>query len=498
MSMNFKQAIGSCWIIGSARIIGSVLVATVVLFSTPESGGQTVQVQSTGKTIKLAWREPPLNNPLRGLVPYQSQMPRFPANGDAGKMAEFEKKLGNVFPHSIEFAYISMRDLMPGPNQFDWSPIEAILTQTRGRHCQCTFRVFLEYPGEKIAVPQFLIDAGVKIKRWKAHGGKIATPDYEHPELRSALKRFIMALGQRYDGDPRIAWLTIGTLGLWGEWHDYPNPKLFASKTVQTEVLDAYQSAFRKTKLHLRYPAGTKHETYASNAERPFGYHDDSFAWATIATGKPDDSWFYGALLQDAGPAAMEKWKTQPIGGEIRPEIWKCVFDDPGCAPKGQEFSKCVEHTHATWLMDSGMFEEDQPVDRVQRAQQQTATMGYRLTIQSATLSGGTGERSVSLTIVNRGVAPFYYNWPVETVLLDRNNQTVSVLSNNWKLAGVMPGGAQKWTVNLPLLRDAIDVPVRIGIRVPNPMRGGIPLRFGNQSQMLDGAGWMIVDFESQ
>ena len=27
-------------------------------------------------------------------------------------------------------------------------------------------------------------------------------------------------------------------------------------------------------------------------------------------------------LLKDAGKGALDKWKTQPIGGEIRPEVW--------------------------------------------------------------------------------------------------------------------------------------------------------------------------------
>ncbi len=61
----------------------------------------------------------------------------------------------------------------------------------------------------------------------------------------------------------------------------------------------------------------------------PFGYHDDSFAWATLETGRKEDDWFFQPALRQAGPEALTKWKSQPIGGEIRPEVWGCVFDKP-------------------------------------------------------------------------------------------------------------------------------------------------------------------------
>lgn len=37
-------------------------------------------------------------------------------------------------------------------------------------------------------------------------------------------KRFIAALGQRYDGNPLIAGLDIGSYGHWGEWHCHGLP----------------------------------------------------------------------------------------------------------------------------------------------------------------------------------------------------------------------------------------------------------------------------------
>ena len=65
--------------------------------------------------------------------------------------------------------------------------------------------------------------------------------------------------------------------------------------------MDAYEAAFEVTPVLLRYPAGDKDDRKAKNVDRKFGYHDDSFAWATLDTGKKGDAWFYMTALKAAG-----------------------------------------------------------------------------------------------------------------------------------------------------------------------------------------------------
>src|SRR5690606_36712632 len=101
----------------------------------------------------------------------------------------------------------------------------------------------------------------------------VETPDYEDENLRRALRDFIAALGERYDGDPRIGFITAGLLGTWGEWHTYPRSELFASKAVQDEVMDAYEAAFATTLVLLLYPAREGDSRMAPTVRRGFGYH---------------------------------------------------------------------------------------------------------------------------------------------------------------------------------------------------------------------------------
>lgn len=416
----------------------------------------------------------PVDNPLKGLVPYQA---------DVRKM----------FPHSLEFNYLPYSAVVKGYDEFDWKPLEKLLDDIAGRGHQAVFRIFLEYPGKKDVIPEFLVKDGLKVHKWlytetqPLPPAPIETPDYEDKNLRRSLKSFLAAFGKKYDGDPRIGFITAGLLGTWGEWHTYPKDELFASKAVQTEVMDAYEAAFKVTPVLLRYPAGAKTWGKATNADRKFGYHDDSFAWATLDTGKKDDDWFYMPALKAAG--AEDKWKTQPIGGEIRPEAWGKVFDAKPGDKQVQDFRKCVDATHATWLMDSGMFEKKQPAERVKRAEEEVRRMGYEFHCPGVTVDQKAGKLDVKLEIENRGVAPFYYDWKAEWALL-ADGKPMKTWPASGKLTGLLPADKPRvWADTL----DTIGVKAgkyTLAVRVPNALKGGKPLRFANETQ---GDEWLTL-----
>ena len=267
--------------------------------------------------IAMEYAPGPIANPLKGLVPYASDT--------------------NVhFPHSMEFNYVGLAELMQGYEDFDWQPLEDLLNEIAGRGHQAVFRIYLEYPAKTNVIPKFLLEDGLKVHKYLNTNtqpfppAKVETPDYEDKNLRRALMNFIAAFGRKYDGDPRIGFITAGLLGTWGEWHTYPKEELFASKTVQAEVMDAYARAFKETAVLLRYPAGEDTWGKASNANRPFGYHDDSFAWATLDTGRKDDDWRpeYG-LIAD-GKVIRTITSTGKLTGLLpgdEPRVWNDDFD---------------------------------------------------------------------------------------------------------------------------------------------------------------------------
>jgi hypothetical protein len=441
-----------------------VLIATVQ-FDLQDIGGD------------LQYQPAPTLNPLKGFVPY--------ARGGKG------------FPHSLEFNYLPLRSLMIGPEVFDFKPLEDLLNDVASRSCQTVFRVYLEYPGKPTGIPQYLIDGGLKIREYintntqPFQQTKVITPDYQDPNLRAALTAFIAELGKRYDGDPRIGFITAGLLGTWGEWHTYPRMDLWASKQVQIEVMDAYEKAFAKTFVLLRYPAGDDDYSYAPTFGRRLGYHDDSFGWATLATGKKGDEWFFLARMAIGGETGLNTWKRFPIGGEIRPELWGCLWNDGGCSPQGQDFAECVRQTHATWLMDSSTSRKLTD-DQRRRAESAAASLGYELTVRkySAMLKSGRLE-DLSLTIRNCGVAPFYYPWTVQVGILDATGKVLQSWDTDWKINSILPDQSARFEFRPP---SGIPVPQGIvALGIVNPMPGGVPLRFANTSQDQHATGWLTL-----
>ena len=425
--------------------------------------------------FRPAYAPGPADNPLKGFVPYAGQ--------------------GRKFPHSLEFSYLPLAAVMTGPTNFNWAPMERLLDGIAARGCQSIFRIYMEYPGKPSGVPEYLVAVGVKMRAWTNTNTQPLppaldhTPDYEDPRLRSALTNFIAALGARYDGDPRIGFITAGLLGSWGEWHCHPHSEWFASKTVQQEVMDAYEGAFKKSPVLLRYPSGDNNRAHASNARRNMGYHDDSFAWATLETGRKNDDWFYLTALRQAGPAAMERWKTAPIGGEIRPELWPCLWKTGGCT-KGQDFARSVRETHATWLMDSSTSRTLAPEER-ERALAAARSLGYELQVVQAS-AALTGRRlEVSVTITNRGVAPFYAGWPVRLMAVgSAGGEMVAELP--FALKTLIPANSDTRSTAFTLAEiPSGEVTLLLGI--PNPLKGGRTLRFANAEQDRDRAGWLTL-----
>ena len=429
---------------------------------------------------KLAYTPAPADNPLKGLVPY--------AQPHADR-----------FPHSMEFNYLPLSDILVGPDRYNWKPLEDLLNDIASRRKQTIFRIWMEYPGRTEGIPAYLEQSGVKVTEWLNTNTapfppkKVRTPDYQDPRLREAIKAFIAAMGAKYDGDPRIGYITAGIIGTWGEWHTYPRDDLMASKEVQSEVMDAYESAFKMTPILLRYPAGEDDWSHAPNHQRSFGYHDDSFAWATLDTGRQADSWFFEPALKAAGSQALNKWKVAPIGGEIRPELWGQIFDDRPEHPQAQDFSKCIDTTHVTWLMDTGMFREKQAPARIANAVKQVQRMGYEFYIESVQFQPkNSGGGRLELRVKNTGVAPFYHPWVVKLALIN-GDKVVRELAVDWKINELLPEqGSRIWSTQLSP-NDLEHRQLTLAVSVENPMPGGLPLCFANQYPAGSSGHWWPI-----
>ncbi len=318
---------------------GLLIVVALLVACLPVSGAAAFHSASNAAAadwIAQDYAPAPAGNPLKGFLPF------YDAYGSA------ENPIKSDFPHSMEFFYVPLKNLMNGPDGFTFDTgLEPQLISISRRGHQAVFRVYLDYPGRVSGIPDFLRKGGLKVRNYPYFGNLPTlslSPDYDDPELITALESFIAAFGRRYDGDPRIGFIQIGLLGFWGEWHTWPqdghtqetallksqpDPKeedWFASEATQLRILNAFDAAFDQTRILLRYPmvksrgqeAAPYRRTVYQSVNMDIGYHDDSFAYET-AFGA---DWYFMSRMQWRG--AIDKWKTQPIGGELRRS--NCVF----------------------------------------------------------------------------------------------------------------------------------------------------------------------------
>jgi hypothetical protein len=198
---------------------------------------------------------------------------------------------------------------------------------------------------------------------------------------------------------------------------------------------------------------------------------------------------------------AINKWQTEPIGGELRPEIQLGIWLDPP-RPDAEDFMATAEATHATWLLAHALFvsENIQPGSPVyERAVQGAKRLGYEFYVSAVRLGNpGAGvPLSVTLRIQNRGVAPFYYDWPMQLGVLGASKQLVTTWDVPWRLTQVaLPGDQTNAYTELSFVQPQPGLaPGRytLVLHVVNPLPNGKALRFANASQDADLNGWLSL-----
>lgn len=443
----------------AVRLTVALLAALTLAAGTPAAAQPA---PADPQWTPLAYTSAPADNPLKGFMPY------------AGSY--------QTFPYSMEWFYLPVRDVMTGPKQFRWDAVERQLNAIAARGHQAVFRFYLDYPGKPTGIPQYLLDQGLATHTYDDFGnnGVSVAPDYSDPRLVTAVQNFITALGRKYDGDPRIGFLTLGLIGFWGEWHTWPydgwtKPENWMPSTdILAGILNTFDTAFDKTRLLARYPS-------PQNKDLGIGYHDDSFAFETL----PPTSWHFVQRLIDEG--VTDKWQREPIGGELRPEIQTCLFEQPVSCGQHEDFTQSVDQTHISWMINHAAFANGGYTgDEYFRALSAAKSLGYELTVTEAALS----RDRVSVRVANRGTAPFYYDWSAELAAVDGQGRIVKRWQTGWTVDGIQPGQAPAdLTTRIDtrgLRRGSYD----IVLRVANPLPNGIPLRFANTSQDTH-TGWL-------
>jgi hypothetical protein len=329
-----------------------------------------------------------IGNPMKGLTPN----PRWN-----------KPPFRNNIPYSLEHYYVGLDTVMIGDNVFNWTSFEVLLNEAKARQNHVIPRFHIHFPNNPLRLPSYLYG---KVKLVQLSSQDVS-PDYNDPILQAAIKQFIVAYATKYDGDQRIFCIQMGLLGFWGEWHtsgyNYLLPEAF-----KDEILILFDNLFNKTQVQTRYPR-------ISALNKPVGFYDDSFTYSTLS-GIPNGGavydWFFWNLVEKT--TNVNFWKHSNMGGETRPENQLIVFrpDYQNGTSNKQSFDLCTKVTHATWMLMQGAFTGTVDDSYVTNALHSHSLMGYNYMIRKIAASTNVAQTSfvdITVTIQQKGVAPFYY-----------------------------------------------------------------------------------------
>lgn len=405
-----------------------------------------------------------LTNPFHGFVRYVGVAPPV-----------------STLPQTLAYNNLTWKTLEPiAKGTFNWAAFEAGWAQETARGRRIGFRLNMSFPNATAHddVPAWLIAAGVPVTAYNNAGSFGSVPDWNNATFLAEHDRMIAALGARYNLDPRIAWVDVGSYGIWGEWHQFGAVPALPVPTAATKkrLLDAYLLAFPNKRLVLPYGDAYATQYLTANGK---GLRNDCLGPVASNTA------YYNLTNPIPTAASGVLYKTAPVTGEF------CNGSVGVASSMTTDYATTlafIQNTHWSWIGPTG-WELLNPTAApltstvsLANIQQLHRTLGYRFRVASVshlpTITRNTAA-TINAQIQNNGVAPFYEAWPVELSLINAAG-VVSWSSTipAWNVRTWLPGASNVSTsITIPATLPAGTYTLAIAILDPAP----IPPKAANQ-----------------
>ena len=322
----------------------------------------------------------------------------------------------------------------PGLNhlylRFDWGDVEktegdydfSYLDETMELWCArgftfqlrvCTYEASPKIP---FATPRFVYEAGARC--FRLPGGNLQ-PDYADPVYLEKLENFMRVFGARYNHDPRVELVDIGTFGTWGEGHTagggdrliYPVEVMLKHMALSARCFPDKTLIMNDDVIASRFgcPDEDRQLLLDYARARGFGLQDDSICVQIYKTGRYDflrTYWAFDALYP-AAPSVIEF------------DHYHAVLTDPDLLRGGLSALEAVRRAHATYAGFHGYPREWLARERY-LTEYLANRLGYWFFLTGADVPPmPAGAVSlIRLHIDNRGYAPAYHRYQLRLRLV--------------------------------------------------------------------------------
>lgn len=349
---------------------------------------------------------------------------------------------------SVVYLRLPWSVLEPEEGFINWTAVDTPAQRWIRRGGQVALRITCSEDWMRYATPEWVRKAGAKGKEYlfKFGGGKPRTPDgsmpwdpdFGDPVFLAKLEKFVAAFAARYDGRREVAFIDIGTYGLWGEGHTFMSSCVPDEKR-QVDIrkhIDIWSKYVKRTPLVI--------------SDDVDGHDNRTGNWPILAYARARGvSWRDDSILVDRytpwfhAEQAELYWRTLPVvlehehyGPSVRSGAWKQDL-----------LVKSVEDHHASYMSIHG--DPRKILDENRAAIEQIARrIGYRFRAveiswpDEVPVGAHAAKFAVSFAFSNAGVAPCYRDaFPCLTVKDPKNGGIVAVLADGgFNLRTLMPG----------------------------------------------------------
>jgi hypothetical protein len=387
--------------------------------------------------------------------------------------------------HSLVYADLTWRDFEPQEGEYDFDSFERKQQLARWRQAgkRVVFRFVADKPGSDrhTDLPQWLFD--------RIHGrgdfynneyGMGFSPDYSDPILMEAHRKAIYALGERYGSDGFFAFIELGSLGHWGEWHTHPELAPLPSETIRDTYVSHYREAFPETHLLLRRP-------FPIARSAGLGLYNDMTADPIQTTVWLD--WIENGAETSSGGnyrlvAMPDGWKNAPVGGEQAPTL----SNEQVYGTNLEQTLQLLRESHTTFIGPGGPYKLQSAGPLQPGLDQVMATIGYRLFVNNTRMPRWVhygNHLTIRCTFSNNGIAPIYYNWPTYFYVFNADADVVAAVPAEIDLRQVLPGRLEDFDVRLPI-GGLGNGTYSIGVAILDPITDQPAVRFANESTRKD------------
>ncbi len=309
---------------------------------------------------------------------------------------------------SVIYLRLPWSFLEPKEGQFNWSLFDTPAQRWIAKGKRIAIRVSCSEGSMRYATPKWVQEAGAKgvdfeFGKGPRAGGPLWDPDYLDPVFLAKLDHFLAAMARRYDGNPNVAFIDVGSFGMWGEGHTGFSSRLNDEQTLKVvkRHMDLHVKNFKQTQLCISDDVagpstpGRHFPAMDYAISKGISMRDDS-----ILVQPPPNSWYHAEMAQEFWPRMPVIIEHEHYGGSKARNAWG----------DGSLLLKSVEDYHASymsihWWPREELAENRDVVAHINRR------LGYRLQLRELSWPSQVALSEpfmVEAAWANAGVAPCY------------------------------------------------------------------------------------------